>query len=646
MQKLFLDKIQLTNLEYSLGKEVLCVGENGCYMSTTSACCNTRKYHGLYVCPQPNLGQDNFVFLSQIEETISQQGRDFHLGVQKYVGEVYEPKGHKYLEKMELDPHPCWTYRVGGVLFRKEIIIHPTQNRLFIKYTLLDAHSSTLLKVKPFTSFRNAHQLTIQNDAACTHVQILKDGIKTQMYSAFSDLYIQCSAPCEFIAQADWYHHIEYLREKERGYDAWEDLFTPGEFLLSLTVNQPVYFSVGLSLLKENFSYDLLFEEAKSNLLPAVNMENCLQNAARNFIVKKGKRVQLIAGYPWFGSWGRDTFIALPGLTLATGHETECLEILRSMIADQRGALFPNLGYGEYSAYNSVDAPLWFIWAVQQYAYHTGRIQKVWREFGSSIKEVIQGYKSGSLFGIHMQENGLIYAGEDGKALTWMDAMVHGKPVTQRMGMPVEINALWYNAIMFAIEASRLNKEKEFEAEWDALMKNFPEVFKACFWDKSKGYLADVVKDSYKDWSLRPNQIIAASLPYSPISEKIKQLVVEKVKHVLLTSKGLRTLTPLDVNYEGTYAGDQSSRDTCYHQGTVWVWLLGHFAEAYLRVYGKEGKTYVRKLYMGFESALSELCMGSVAEIYDGDPPHKAKGAVSQAWSVSELLRIKYLLDQ
>ena len=640
MNKIFFDKISLSNLSGSLNKEILLAGENGCFCSTSIVGCNTRKYHGLFIYPQKNFGYENYLLLSQFGETVEQQDSAFHLDVRKYAGGYFEPKGHKYLEKLEFIPYPCWTYRVGGVQLKKEIVLHKKKNTLVVKYTLLEAHSPTTLRISPLLAFRNVNTLTRKNSSANQQVQNLKTGIKTCMYDGFTNLYIECASEFSFASNPFWYNSVEYSQEIERGYDAHEDLFTPGEFITKLEKGKSVYFTVSVEQSKDKG--ENIFKEAAKFYLPADGLDNCLRNAASDFIIRKNEKTEIIAGYPWFGSWGRDTFISLPGLTLSVGKPEICLEVLRSMIASQKGAMFPNVG----EAYNSVDAPLWFVWAVQKYAYHIKDVKGVWKEFGSSVKKVLDGFCSGEIYGIRVLENGLVYAGEEGRALTWMDAVVNGKPVTQRAGCPVEINALWYNAMMFAIESATAANDKKFVSQWKTRAEEFPQIFKEKFWNKEKAYLADVVDYSHTDWSFRPNQIIAVSVPYMPVSEKIAQIVVNEVRRTLRTTRGLRTLSPVDENFEGIYEGGQAVRDEAYHQGTVWVWLLGHYAEAYLKVYGDAGKNHVKHLYEEFGGALTELCIGSIAEIYDGNPPHKARGAISQAWSVAELLRIREMLAQ
>jgi predicted glycogen debranching enzyme len=354
----------------------------------------------------------------------------------------------------------------------------------------------------------------------------------------------------------------------------------------------------------------------------------------------------VVAGFPWFGRWGRDTFIALPGLTLVNDDPKTCKAVIDSMVAGLKGPLFPNIGEGHDSAYNSVDAPLWFFWTLQQYADHTGDKKAVWDTYGRKMKMILDGFRKGTEFDIHMQDNGLIWSGIQGHALTWMDAMVDGKAVTPRIGLAVEINALWYNAIRFSMDAAGAAGDDKFIKKWEGIAEMIPASFTDTFWDEDRGYLADYVGAEGADWSVRPNQVIAASLPYSAIDEEIRMRVVDVVQKELLTPRGLRTLSPKNIHYKGIYFGSQPDRDKAYHQGTVWPWLFGHFAEAYLRIHGKEGVDYIHGLYKGFEAVMTEAGIGSISEVYDGDPPHLPGGTISQAWSVSELLRTNALIKK
>lgn len=639
------DKNQLINLEYSLDKELLRTNRTGSFSCTTIINCNTRKYHGLLIVNQPFIDGENHVLLSSVDETIVQRETEFNFGIHRYQGGNYSPKGHKYLRDLNLEPFPKLSFNVGGVIFSKEMLFSSNDNRIIIKYTLEDAHSPTILKLKPYLAFRNIHSLTKANVSAETKYEPIKNGIKMQLYKGYSHLYMQISKKPDYTHVPDWYYNIEYEQERLRGYDYLEDQLVPGFFELPLEKGESIYFTAGLDEINPANIHKLYTTESTLRT-PRNNFENCLKNSAEQFIAKNDKKTEIIAGYPWFGRWGRDTFISLPGLTLSLDKPQQCKAVIDTMTKELSGPLFPNIGSGFQANYNSIDAPLWFFWALQQYTEYTGDKVSVWKEYSNKLKMILNGYKNGTDFNIKMHDNFLIWSGVPGKALTWMDAIVDKKPVTPRIGFVVEINALWYNAIMFCLEIATAANDKIFIDEWQEIANQIPDSFKSVFWSKQIGYLADYVNGDYKDYSVRPNQIFAASLPYNPLSIKIRQLIVDVVKRKLLTNRGLRTLSPKHPDYKGIYQGDQRERDLAYHQGTVWPWLLGHYAEAFLKIYQKSGISEIKALYKGFEEELSEAGIGTISEIYDGDPPHKAAGAISQAWSVAELLRINSLIKK
>ncbi|MGD0712008.1 MAG: amylo-alpha-1,6-glucosidase [Bacteroidales bacterium] len=639
------DKNQLVNLEYSLNRELLRSNRAGSYACTTILGCNTRKYHGLLVAPQPTIDGENHVLLSSLDITVIQREAEFNFGIHKYPGGVYYPKGHKYFSDFTTEPIPKLTFRVGGVILAMELLLALDDERLLVRYTLEDAHSPTVLRIKPFLAFRNIHKLCRANVFVERKYEAIENGIKYRMYAGYSNLFMQFSKKVEYTHAPDWNYNVEYTQEQLRGYDYQEDLFVPGFFEVPLKKGEAIVLSVGTSE-KNPTTLKKLFTTEIKHRIPRDSFVNNLINSAHQFIVRRDKKTEVMAGFPWFGRWGRDTFIALPGITLAIDDPKTCKAVLDTMVSELHGPLFPNVGHGNQAVYNSADAPLWFFWALQQYAEYTGTKETIWKEYGRKLILILEGFRDGTMFNIKMQENGLIYAGELGKAVTWMDAVVAGKPVTPRIGMTVELNALWYNAIMFALEVAKLANVKSFTDEWQPVADNFPNVFKDTFWNKEKGYLADYVCGSYKDWTVRPNMVFATSLPYSPLSDKIRQLVLERVQQELLTPRGLRTLTPKHPDYKGSYSGDQKERDIAYHQGTVWPWLLGHFAEGYLKVHGKSGLSLIKSLYDGFDSAMKEYCVGTIAEIYEGDPPHKAVGALSQAWSVGEILRMRKMIEK
>ncbi len=632
------DKNQLVNLEYSLKRELIRTSRSGAYASSTIINCNTRKYHGLLVCPMENIDGDNHVLLSSLDVSIIQHDEEFNLGVHKYPGNVYYPKGHKYLRDFQIETIPYFIFRVGGLLLKMERILSD-DDRIMLKYTLLEAHTDTKLRFQPFLAFRNVHKLSKANFFVNTKYTAVDNGIKLRMYDSYKYLYMQLSKKCEYVHVPDWYYNVEYIEEQERGYDYAEDLYVPGYFEVPIKVGESVIFTAALSEISpSNISRKFNIELSKRS--PRNNYEECLRSAAQQFLCKRNGKTEIVAGYPWFGRWGRDTFISLPGLTLYAGNAKACREVLDTMTSEMKNGLFPNIGVGDDAALNSVDAPLWFFWALQEYAKTLPDEKQVWKLYGKKMKSVLEAYRQGTHYNIKMHDNGLIWQGATGKALTWMDAVVNGKPVTPRIGFAVEINALWYNAVMFSLEMAKANGDNTFVEQWKDIPELTKSSFLSCFWDEESGYLADVVTYDEVDNSVRPNQIFACSLPYSMLTVEMMASVVNKVQSRLLTPKGLRSLSPDSPNYKGVYFGNQEERDSAYHQGTVWTWLLGHFCEAVLKVYGKQGLPLVKKIAYSFEEDMTVAGIGSISEIYDGDPPYNPRGAIAQAWSVAEVLRI------
>ncbi len=642
MKYISFDKSQLINLEYSLNKEVLRANAMGAFWTSTLLCCNTRKYHGLMICPLKEKNNENYLFLSSLDETVIQNEAEFHLGIHKFPN-TYNPKGHKYVRNFEFSPISKITYRVGGVVLEKEILMIEHKMQVLIRYTLKEAHSPTTIQLQPFLAFRNIHKLSKANFYANTKYEDVSKGIKLKMYSDLPALHMQISKTNNFFSAPDWYYNFEYEEEKRRGYDFTEDLFVPGFFEFPIKKGETVVFSASLEEeIPKMFEAD--FTEEMKKIPPRNNYLNCLKFAANQFIVERDNKAEIIAGYPWFGRWGRDSFIALPGLTLTDNRADICKKVLDTLTSEMKDGLFPNIGANDDIALNSVDAPLWFFWAVKKYADYTEDYKAVWNQYGSKMKAVLTAYKNGTQYNISMHDNGLIYAGEEGHALTWMDAMVNDKAVTPRIGYVVEINALWYFALSFCVDLAEESEDEAFLEEWKDLLTLIKSSFIDVFWDDKRGYLADVVCGDVVDWSLRPNQVFAASLEYSMLTEEMKRAILSIVKNELLTPKGLRTLSPNNSMYKGKYKGTQEERDNAYHQGTVWPWLLGHYAEAVLRLDGKEAVPFVQEIFSGFEEDMMIAGISTISEVYDGNPPHKPRGAISQAWSVAELLRINDLI--
>jgi predicted glycogen debranching enzyme len=640
------EKAQIVNLEYSLAREVLRTNRAGSYSLTTIVGCNTRKYHGILICPVDAFGGERYVLLSSLDVTVVNNGSSFNTGIRKYKGDYYSPKGHKYIEGLEMETIPSRLYRVGGVLLRHERLLVHYEEQYLARFTILEASEPMKLQIRPFLAFRSIHQLTHANLCANTKVEFIDNGIRSKMYEGFPYLNMQFSTKAEFISVPDWYLGVEYTEEQKRGYDYSEDLFTPGFFEVNAKQGDVIVFSASTKEEKPS-GFKSKFTKNVSNKIPRNSFVNCLRNAAQQFIEKRDDKTLIIAGYPWFGSWGRDTFISLPGLALARKKNMELYkETLDTQVASMKDGLFPNMGGNDNPAFNSVDAPLWFFWTVQQYI-EAGGTDAADRYY-EAMKAVLYAFRNGAAFNIGMRDNGLIYADAPGRSLTWMDAVVGGVPVTQRNGYAVEINALWYNAVCFALELAKDLKDKKFIKEFILLPDLINRSFHEIFLNKNDrgGYIADYVNDEEgKNFFVRPNMVIAVSMPHSLLTGEEMQKILEIADKELVTPRGLRTLSPGNPLYKGVYCGNQEQRDRAYHNGTVWPWLYGPFCEGWLRVFGKQGVQKVRKLIYGLEEVMSEHGVSTISEIYDGDPPHAPNGAISQAWSVGEVLRIINLLD-
>ncbi|MCF8236025.1 MAG: amylo-alpha-1,6-glucosidase [Bacteroidales bacterium] len=640
------DKSQLINLEYALSRELIRSSRTGAFACTTILNCNTRKYHGLLIVPQPDIDGDQHVLLSTLDETIIQRETEFNLGIHKYPGGVYNPKGHKYIRDFSTDVIPEITYRVGGVVLKKERLLLSNDSRILIRYTLEDAHSPTRLRLNPFLAFRSIHSLSRENVYYNNKYLEVKNGIQLRMYPQYSSLFMQLSKKPEYTHVPHWYYNIEYFREQERGYEYQEDLYVPGFLEFGLKKGESVVFSAGLTEAHPP-SLKRLFTNEISKRIPRNSFEHCLENSARQFIISEEGQSSILAGFPWYGRNGRDTFIALPGLTLYPKKDLKTFRaVADGMILEMQGPLFPESRLNGKNTYDSADTSLWFIRAVQQYTESTGKPEKCWEEYGGIIKSILQAYRSGTDLNIGMDEDGLINAEAGRHGLSWMNAAVKGKPVTARAGKTVEVNALWYNAVCFALETAEKAGDKKFINTWKELPRQIRESFIKTFWDINKGYLADVVSDSGKEWSVRPNQVFAVSLPFSPVDEFISENVLQVIRKELLTPRGLRSLSPKNPAYKGIYRGDEKEREEATHQGVAWPWLMTSFAEAWLNLYGTKGIPFVKELYQGFEKEMQEAGIGTISELYDGDPPHRPGGALSHARNVAEIIRLNYLIKK
>lgn len=640
MKVISFDKTELSNLSFSNSKEFLETNTLGACSSATIVNLNTRRYHGLLSVRQPKLGPDNYVLLSYLEETVVFHEEVYQLGTHQYPG-VIEPKGYLKLLEFSLAKIPTWRYEFGGGVLKKELLLASKSNQVLMRYTL-EKGAEIKLSLDPFGAFRRSHDLGKERCFEAG-VNLLKFGVQFKMDEHLEALNIQMSQANLFKEEPFWFYNNQYLVEKERGYEFEEDLYRPGSFHLDLQEGQSIVVSAATEpvepeLLEKQFTQELATK-------PILNsFDSILNRAAEQFIAKTKRGVEICAGFHWFGRWGRDTFIALPGLTLARGKIALCEQIIDTMLQDLKEGLFTNVGVGNTKEYNSVDASLWFFWTLCELAEYKKSQAELWEKYGSEMKQILRAYKNGTLYNIKMQEDGLLYAGQEGLALTWMDAKVEGKPVTQRRGKPVEINALWYNAIAFSLTLAKSCKEELFIQEWEPIKAVIEKSFVANFWNSERGYLADVVNHKTKDWSIRPNQLFAISVPYPILKGERAKKVLSKVQQELYTPYGLRTLSPADPNYKHRYHGSQIARDYCYHQGIIWPWLLGAYCEASFKLKGVSFLKEMQKINDNFAQEFNRNGLGSVSELYHDRNDPQGVGAIAQAWSVSELIRANKLL--
>ena len=640
MSYLKFDKTVMINLEESLTREVLRTNRLGAYHCTTVVDCNTRKYHGLLVMPVPAIDDDNHVLLSSLDETVIQHGAEFNLGLHKYQGNNFSPKGHKYIREYSSETVPRTLYRVGGVIFSKEKVFSLFDNRIMIKYTLEDCHSATTLRFRPFMAFRNVNELTHANGNVNQTYTEITNGIKTCMYPGYPDLYMQFSKKVKFVYEPYWYNGIEYPKEQERGYPYQEDLYVPGYFEVSIKKGESIIFSAGDSQVATT-RLKSLYESEVAARTPRTNFYNCLKNSAQQFYFRpKEQDAYLLAGYPWFKVRARDLFIALPGCSLHIEDPVRFEKIMDTAEPALRaymenGAPDPVIREVEHP-----DVGLWAIWAIQQYAKEVG-VQKAAERYGDLVGEIITYIMAQKHPDMKMMDNGLLFANGRDKAITWMNSTVNGRPVVPRSGYIVEFNALWYNALCFYNELLGAEPNAEVSRVIALVEKSFPQTFINGF-----NYLFDYVNGSYVDWSVRPNMIFAVSLPYSPLTRMQKRAVLDVVTKELLTPKGIRSLSPKSEGYRPYYVGPQYERDLAYHQGTVWPWLLGAYLEAYLKVFGKSGAAFAERMLISMEEEMYNHCIGTIPELFDGNPPFVGRGAVSFAMNVAAILRIVDLLKK
>ncbi len=618
----------------------------GGFASSTIIGLNTRRYHALLTAAtKPPVGR--VVLLSKLEETLVINGDRVDLSANQYPG-VFHPRGFELLESFRLDPFPVFTYRFGDVSIEKSVFMVQGENTTVVQYKTTRADGARL-ELRPLIAFRDYHATTHENGAINGHAEMQEGAVCLSPYFGLPMLHMAHNAAA--VEQTyEWYRNFEYEEERHRGLDYQEDLFHPVTltFDLGATGNAVVIASTERHEAHEAVYLEKQERTRRKRLIAAAPVKDDLVEsltvAADQFIVARGSLKTVIAGYHWFGDWGRDTMISLPGLTLTTGKFDVARSILLEFARFVNGGMLPNRfpDDGENPEYNTVDATLWYFEAIRQYGEYSGDFAGIERDFYPVLVDVIEWYVRGTRYGIRVDADGLLLAGEPGVQLTWMDAKVGSWVVTPRSGKPVEIQALWYNALRTMQQFAHNFDDKEREKRYRVMADQARESFGQQFWNEAAHCLYDVIDASNRDSSVRPNQVFAISLPFALVEGKRARAVVDKVEAELLTPYGLRTLSPNDASYIGQYSGDPRMRDSAYHQGTVWPWLMGPFITAYLNVNGRNAATikkstsWLRQL----KEHLSEAGLGSISEIFCGDAPHRPCGCIAQAWSVAETLRI------
>lgn len=643
MSYLKFDKNLLINLEQSLRLEVLRTNQSGAYHCTTIVGANTRKQHGLLVIPVPEIDDNSHVLLSSLDETVIQHDAPFNLGLHRYSGGVYSPNGHKYIREYDCERVPTHTFRVGGVILKREKIFITNENRILIRYTLVDAHSKTTLQFRPFLAFRNANDLCVENQVASRDYKEVSNGISTCMYEGYPELFMQVNHKPKFVFDPHWYKGIEYIKDQERGIPYTEDLYVPGYFEVDMKKGDTIIFSAGVSEVNTRILSKMYEDEIKTRT-PRTSFYNCLKNSAKQFYVTNADGHYMLAGYPWFKLRARDEFIALPGCTLSNHHRPD----FEAIMDTAKEAFTRWMETGEPDKHlqgiDLPDVPLWAAWAIQRYSHDTD-VPTACERYGELVAQLIDFIIDGKHPNLQVDDNGLVRTDGTRQPMSWMDsARPDGTPLIPRTGYLVEFNALWYNALMFLLQMYADDKQMQSRVErWQKISDAYAESFAPTFLN-DYGYLYDYVNGSYTDLSVRPNMVIAVGVDHTPLDRRQRKRILDFVTRELLTPKGLRTLSPNSYGYNPWYVGNPEQREKAYYSGSARPWLMGFYCHAYVKVFGIGGLSFVNRMMIGFEDEMSQGAIGTLSELYDGNPPFIGRGAVSFAANVGEILRVLRLL--
>lgn len=639
MSYLKFDKNLLINLDQSLRKEILRTNQAGAYTCTTLPGCNTRKQHGLLVIPIEGFGNRPHVLLSSLDETVIQHGATFNLGLHRYRGGVYSPNGHKYIREFDCESVPRTTFRVGGVILTREKIFISQENRILIRYTLVDAHSATTLRFRPFLAFREVEALCQANDSINKTCEPVENGIATCLYDGFPTLYMQFNRKAEWVSEPNWYNGIEYMKDMDRGVPYCEDLWVPGYFELPIKKGESIIFSAGVTPVSPR-SLKKMYESEIACRTPRTSFFNCLKNAAKQFYFRMNHGMYIISGYPFGRVIARNMFMSVPGLTLAIDHFADYEAIMKSGLDALRNFMNTGESSPHIEGIEQPDIPLWALWAIQQYRKSQG-LEAARKLYSEAVTNIVDWLLRGGHSNLKPEEGtGLLVTDGYDHAVSWMySSRPDGTPIVRRTGKLVEINALWYNALRFAAELVENQEDLSGRREeWTAVADRLAPAFTDCFLNEA-GYLYDYVDGTFAEPSVRPNMAIAIGMDYSPLDRRQRKSVLDVVTRELLTPKGLRTLSPKNPAYRPSYVGNPEARAEAMHNGPARPWLMGFYADAYLRVFGMSGVAYIDRMLIGFEDEMSNGCIGSLSQMYDGNPPYNGRGAVSHATNVAEVLR-------
>ncbi len=652
---LYKDKASLENYSESIPWEWLETNGLGGWAGSSLSGCNTRRYHGLLMAAiKPPA--ERMLLVSKMDESILLDDKVYELSTNDY-GDTLSPHGFQYLSSFKKDLFPEWIYEAAGIRLRKTITMVYGENTTLIRYEVLKADKLFSLQLLPLIAARGYHQLQHAYNNIFWDVQFNNGLFHNQPFGGAPDIFI--SVPGSTYQPVNkWYYHFNYVQEKYRGLDYEEDLFNHGLFTVQLKDGD----SLTIIISTENptgKNPDTIFETEKNrklSLIKTVSGDSLRQLvlAADQFVVKReipaetsgGSPIALktiIAGYHWFTDWGRDTMISLPGLCLETGRYEDAKKIIDVFAKSVSEGMIPNRfqDNDEPPEYNNVDGTLWYFNAVYSYYQKTNDRKFVLDEILPVLKNIVEWHFKGTRYHIHVDSDGLLYAGENGQQLTWMDARIGDWVVTPRMGKPVEIQALWYNALKIFESLLMLNGETDKAKGIAGKAEQTKKSFNEKFWFTKGNYLIDVIDpDGKPDYSIRPNQVFALSLPFHLIDGEQAKSVMNILRSELYTAFGLRSLSPGDPEYKGHYGGNIFLRDSAYHQGTVWSWLLGPYIEAGMKSEGASFRKEAVETIIQFATHLNDGCIGSVSEIFDGDAPHHPRGCVAQAWGVAEILRV------